>query len=171
MRTPAAPPSPPRFMALVLHAAAEQLQLRIIAPDRPGIGLSTALHSRTVQQYPADLAELCDQLGGSEGGCEGSGFLVQVFGFMSLASGLWVQHGAAVPSRFGRAVWPARWVGRWLLGLRVFGLRFFSSSERHCSGGLHQQLVSLLQQLLLWQKPALTSAASGAPAEASITGW
>jgi pimeloyl-ACP methyl ester carboxylesterase len=70
--TPTAPllpsPPPPRFMALVLHSAAEQLQLRIIAPDRPGIGLSTALPSRTVQQYPADLAELCDQLGGS-GGC------------------------------------------------------------------------------------------------------
>lgn len=50
-------------MALILHAAAEALQLRVIAPDRPGIGASSPLHSRTVQQYPADLAELCDQLG------------------------------------------------------------------------------------------------------------
>lgn len=52
-----------RFMALVLHAAAEQLKLRIIAPDRPGVGASTFLPSRTVQHYTADLAELCDQLG------------------------------------------------------------------------------------------------------------
>jgi pimeloyl-ACP methyl ester carboxylesterase len=50
-------------MALVLHAAALQLNLRVLAPDRPGIGQSSFQQRRTVQQYPADLAELCDQLG------------------------------------------------------------------------------------------------------------
>lgn len=52
-------------MALVLHAAAEQLQLRVVAPDRPGVGGSSFLPQRTVQHYPQDLAELCDQLGTS----------------------------------------------------------------------------------------------------------
>lgn len=65
--TPRCTPTPTtRFMALVLHAAAEALQLRIIAPDRPGIGGSSPLQGRSVQQYPADLAELCDQLGAAQ---------------------------------------------------------------------------------------------------------
>lgn len=54
-----------RFMALVLHAAATQLNLRVIAPDRPGVGDSTPVPGRTVQQYPADIAELCGALGES----------------------------------------------------------------------------------------------------------
>jgi pimeloyl-ACP methyl ester carboxylesterase len=66
-------------MALVLHAAAEALRLRVIAPDRPGVGGSSVLRSRTVQQYPADLAELCEQLGESlVTGCAAGGGEVSV---------------------------------------------------------------------------------------------
>jgi len=50
-------------MALVLHAAAQELNLRIVAPDRPGVGESSHKPQRTVVEYPADIAELCDQLG------------------------------------------------------------------------------------------------------------
>uniref|UniRef100_A0A383V9Q8 AB hydrolase-1 domain-containing protein n=1 Tax=Tetradesmus obliquus TaxID=3088 RepID=A0A383V9Q8_TETOB len=52
-----------RFMPLTMHKAASSLQLNIIAPDRPGIGSSSPLPCRTVQQYPADIAEICQQLG------------------------------------------------------------------------------------------------------------
>jgi pimeloyl-ACP methyl ester carboxylesterase len=50
-------------MPLTMHKAAASLQLRIIAPDRPGIGSSSQLPQRTVQQYAADMAEICQQLG------------------------------------------------------------------------------------------------------------
>lgn len=52
-----------RYMALVLHAAAEALNLRVVAPDRPGVGQSTFLPGRTVEQYAADVSELCEHLG------------------------------------------------------------------------------------------------------------
>lgn len=134
-------------MALVLHAAAEQLQLRIIAPDRPGIGLSTPLPSRTVQQYPADLAELCDQLGGSEGGCEGLRFWVRCLG-----SGVWLQvYGFSnvqqYPSDLAELCGQLGGSGEVAARAQGVWVRFLCSSERHCSDGLHQQLVSLLQLL------------------------
>jgi pimeloyl-ACP methyl ester carboxylesterase len=50
-------------MPLTMHKAAASLQLRIIAPDRPGVGSSSQLPHRTVQQYAADIAEICQQLG------------------------------------------------------------------------------------------------------------
>jgi pimeloyl-ACP methyl ester carboxylesterase len=50
-------------MPLTMHKAASALQLNIIAPDRPGIGSSSQLPNRTVQQYPSDIAEICQQLG------------------------------------------------------------------------------------------------------------
>eukprot|EP00882_Tetradesmus_deserticola_P027818 GHRQ01030947.1.p1 GENE.GHRQ01030947.1~~GHRQ01030947.1.p1 ORF type:complete len:119 (+),score=39.87 GHRQ01030947.1:260-616(+) len=49
-------------MPLTMHAAAAALQLRIICPDSPGIGGSSQLPQRTVQHYPADVAEICQQL-------------------------------------------------------------------------------------------------------------
>jgi hypothetical protein len=52
-----------RFMPLTMHKAASSLQLKIIAPDRPGIGSSSHLPKGTVQQYPADIVEICQQLG------------------------------------------------------------------------------------------------------------
>lgn len=51
-----------RYMPLTMHKAAAALGLRITALDRPGIGASSPQPNRTVQQYPADVAELCEQL-------------------------------------------------------------------------------------------------------------
>eukprot|EP00878_Enallax_costatus_P029875 GHUV01032441.1.p1 GENE.GHUV01032441.1~~GHUV01032441.1.p1 ORF type:complete len:169 (+),score=34.17 GHUV01032441.1:318-824(+) len=50
-------------MALTMHKAASTLGLRIIAPDRPGIGNSSPAPGRTVDRYPADVANFCNQLG------------------------------------------------------------------------------------------------------------
>src|SRR5262245_1351194 len=36
---------------------------RVIAPDRPGIGLSSAQPGRRLLNWPADVAELADSLG------------------------------------------------------------------------------------------------------------
>jgi pimeloyl-ACP methyl ester carboxylesterase len=59
------------------HAAAVRHGLRIISPDRPGIGLSSPLAGRTLADWPADVAALADHLdldrfatiGWSFGGC------------------------------------------------------------------------------------------------------
>lgn len=42
--------------------AAKKLKIRIIAPDRPGTGLSSYKKNRNVLDYPDDLIELADQL-------------------------------------------------------------------------------------------------------------
>lgn len=42
--------------------AANKLNIRIIAPDRPGIGLSSFKKDRTLLDYPDDLVELADRL-------------------------------------------------------------------------------------------------------------
>jgi pimeloyl-ACP methyl ester carboxylesterase len=57
------------YMALVLHAAAQRLGLRVIAPNRPGVCGSSPHPNRRVAQYPADVAELCQHLGASTGVC------------------------------------------------------------------------------------------------------
>lgn len=43
--------------------AAEAAGIRIISPDRPGIGLSSAYPGRTISDWVADAAALADQLG------------------------------------------------------------------------------------------------------------
>lgn len=58
------------------HAAAETLGLRVIAPNRPGIGQSASLPNRTLHGWSSDLSELltrleieeCGVLGWSMGG-------------------------------------------------------------------------------------------------------
>lgn len=42
---------------------AERLGVRLISPDRPGIGLSDALPERTMRDWADDVADLLDQLG------------------------------------------------------------------------------------------------------------
>lgn len=49
--------------AMTFHRAAEKFGYRIIAPDRPGIGLSDFAHQRTVLDGADDIARLADQLG------------------------------------------------------------------------------------------------------------
>jgi len=44
-------------------AAARTLGIRIIAPDRPGLGASTFQPGRTLADWPADIAALADHLG------------------------------------------------------------------------------------------------------------
>ena len=51
-----------RLEARLLHDSAEKAGIRIIAPDRPGCGLSTYQPRRTLLDWPADVAALADSL-------------------------------------------------------------------------------------------------------------
>lgn len=52
-------------------AAARDLGLRIISPDRPGVGYSTVLEGRRTADWPADVAVLLGHLGFKECGAFG----------------------------------------------------------------------------------------------------
>ncbi|CAG8958375.1 hypothetical protein HYFRA_00011052 [Hymenoscyphus fraxineus] len=51
-----------RYEGESLHAAALSLNLRVISPDRPGIGLSSPEPNRTFLTYPADILALTHHL-------------------------------------------------------------------------------------------------------------
>lgn len=51
-----------RLLARPLEPVATELKCRIIAPDRPGIGLSDFQPGRTILDWPADVCELADAL-------------------------------------------------------------------------------------------------------------
>lgn len=51
-----------RMHAENMTDAAKKLNVRIISPDRPGIGLSDFKQNRTLLDYPDDVVELADQL-------------------------------------------------------------------------------------------------------------
>jgi pimeloyl-ACP methyl ester carboxylesterase len=52
-----------RFEAAPAHAAAVRLGIRLIAPDRPGFGLSTFQPRRSLRDWPEDVDEFADALG------------------------------------------------------------------------------------------------------------
>jgi pimeloyl-ACP methyl ester carboxylesterase len=52
-----------RLQARVAHAPALARGIRIVAPDRPGQGLSTRLPRREIADWPRDVRELADALG------------------------------------------------------------------------------------------------------------
>ncbi|MCF1183054.1 alpha/beta hydrolase [Marichromatium gracile] len=52
-----------RQEAGLLHQAARIEGIRLIAPDRPGYGLSSDRPGREIHDWPADLAELTERLG------------------------------------------------------------------------------------------------------------
>jgi pimeloyl-ACP methyl ester carboxylesterase len=52
-----------RLEAALLDGPARQRGLRIIAPDRPGFGLSDFQPGRTIADWPRDIAALADALG------------------------------------------------------------------------------------------------------------
>ena len=52
-----------RLEALALHRTATQRGYRVIAPDRPGIGLSDYQPQRSISDWPADVAAIADNLG------------------------------------------------------------------------------------------------------------
>ncbi len=52
-----------RFMFRLVHGPALQLGLRIIAPDRPGFGLSDFQPGRTLAAWKSDVSALADSLG------------------------------------------------------------------------------------------------------------
>ena len=65
-----------RYHGRMLHAEAEGRGLRVIAPDRPGIGLSDPLPGRGFSAWPSDIETLADELDvgrfrlfGISGGC------------------------------------------------------------------------------------------------------
>jgi pimeloyl-ACP methyl ester carboxylesterase len=52
-----------RLDVLPADDAARAAGIRLVSPDRPGIGGSTAEHGRALLDWPADVAELADRLG------------------------------------------------------------------------------------------------------------
>jgi len=52
-----------RFMFRLVHEPARRLGMRIIAPERPGFGLSTFQHNRTLAGWADDMSVLADHLG------------------------------------------------------------------------------------------------------------
>lgn len=52
-----------RLEAALLAATARELEVRLIAPDRPGYGLSDCLPGRQIADWPVDVAQLADYLG------------------------------------------------------------------------------------------------------------
>ena len=52
-----------RYQAKLLHELAGERGLRVIAPDRPGVGLSDPMPARTFGGWPQDVAGLADALG------------------------------------------------------------------------------------------------------------
>src|SRR5882762_10659282 len=55
-----------RTMAELTHAAARELNLRIISPDRPGVRNSSLQRERKLLDWPPLLAELADKMGISQ---------------------------------------------------------------------------------------------------------
>lgn len=51
-----------RLEASLVDETAQQLGVRIVAPDRPGMGASDSQTCRTLQHWPADVAALADAL-------------------------------------------------------------------------------------------------------------
>ncbi|MDQ6726390.1 MAG: alpha/beta hydrolase [Actinomycetota bacterium] len=52
-----------RLLGRALDSAARDRALRIVSPDRPGLGLSDFRPGRTIAEWPADVVELTGQLG------------------------------------------------------------------------------------------------------------
>lgn len=52
-----------RVLPPSVPAIAEELDVQVIGIDRPGFGLSDVLPGRTILDWPADVAELADELG------------------------------------------------------------------------------------------------------------
>ena len=52
-----------RFMFRLVHESARQLGLRLIAPDRPGFGISDFQENRTLADWIQDVRALADKLG------------------------------------------------------------------------------------------------------------
>lgn len=51
-----------RLLAILLDAAAREADVRVIAPDRPGFGLSDSDPGRTIEDWPTDVSALMDSL-------------------------------------------------------------------------------------------------------------
>jgi pimeloyl-ACP methyl ester carboxylesterase len=60
-----------RFMFRLVHEPARRLGMRIIAPERPGFGLSTFQRNRTLRDWASDIAEFANHLGLKQFGVAG----------------------------------------------------------------------------------------------------
>ncbi len=99
-----------------LDAVLEKLNIRLISPDRPGIGLSTPLHVRTITGWAKDVHELTEQLLGPDqpfsilGFSAGATFALacgQLPGLqaMSCVSGMGLPHLISGWRRYSKEAW------------------------------------------------------------------
>jgi pimeloyl-ACP methyl ester carboxylesterase/1-acyl-sn-glycerol-3-phosphate acyltransferase len=116
-----------------------KLHIRLISPDRPGIGLSTPAHARTVVGWAGDVRQLTEQILGPGQSFSILGFSAgatyalacgQLPGLraISLVSGLGLPHLIANWRRFSREVW------RTLLSAKLANFRsaiFLKIEKKH----------------------------------------
>ncbi|KAF2024030.1 alpha/beta-hydrolase [Setomelanomma holmii] len=119
-----------RYEGKLLHSAATKHGIRIIAPDRPGAGLSSFQANRELLDWPVDVLALADQLKVSEFyvlGVSGGGPYAlacvktipreRLLG-ATVVSGLYpVKYGTAGMMTISRLLF---WVAPWLTGLTSF---------------------------------------------------
>src|SRR5687767_14808924 len=52
-----------RRMFAIAHPVARRLHIRLLAPERPGFGISCYQRGRDLTSYAADIGQFCDVLG------------------------------------------------------------------------------------------------------------
>lgn len=132
-----------RYEGKLWHSACTKHMIRLIAPDRPGIGLSTYKPNRRILDWPADLLALADHLKisqfyilGVSGGAPYAMACIKripkdrLLG-VSIVSGMY-------PTKFGTAGMMLQsrvlfWVAPWLTGLTSFMFETSMGSAARCS--------------------------------------
>ncbi|KAJ4382305.1 hypothetical protein N0V86_002639 [Didymella sp. IMI 355093] len=132
-----------RFEGKLWHSACTKHMIRLIAPDRPGIGLSTYKPNRKILDWPADVLALADALKISQfyilGVSGGASYALacikripksRLLG-VSIVSGMY-------PTKFGTAGMMLQsrmllWVAPWLTGLTSFMFDTSMGKAARCS--------------------------------------
>ncbi|MEJ2509374.1 MAG: alpha/beta fold hydrolase [Gammaproteobacteria bacterium] len=135
----------------------ESLGVRLIVPERPGLGYSDPQSGRRLLDWPADLAQLADHLGltrfaliGVSGGapyalaCAGTPTLARRIGALGIVSGMGPPHALGAMSWRTPAVLHLARRAPWLLRLPLAG---FGQLARTDGGPAPQRLLGLLFKL------------------------
>jgi len=135
----------------------ETLGVRLIVPERPGLGCSDPQFGRRILDWPADLARLAEHLGlarlaiiGVSGGapyalaCTQSPGLAERIGALGIVSGMGPPHALDAMSRRSRAVLQLARRAPWLLRAPLAG---FGRLARAGSGPPPQRLLGLFFKL------------------------
>ena len=135
---------------------AERLNIRVIAPDRPGLGLSTFQPNRRIIDWPADVVALADALGldrfavlGYSGGGPYALACALAFPGRLTAAGILGGVGPYEPSAAASCVHPAVLLllelARDRPRLAEWAFQLLAALARHAPGSLIGQAMAILQ--------------------------